>query len=1835
MNISTGKDNLNKKFNKWLKINYKDDDIEYYNEVIKGLWDWLQLFPKSNRKLSSNIFFKYRQYIIDKNKNKTIINKKIKALILYGKFLEQENKITNPAKKITLISTDEKTTPSPKKSIIQEFSIFLSEEKLTKNSIKNYIQDVEQFFAWFHQYQKGIEINLFTPQIINFYRQYLQFELNFAPASIERKISALKKFFKWAVDKGIFIQNPFNKNTAKKTYGELAPTINIHKKTDDLKNFFIKYKNIINTTIILFLIFLAIFRPWNFFDKKISDQAILEIDSKDQINKSNNTPLWKIKINGKMFTSTGEKIPKNSEVKFSIYGSQYNQVPIWTSDPILISSDPDGNIKTEIGSNINNKIPIDLYFQYQELYVGGSIHGEDLFPRIKISTAANNNNAWKVANFIPSKNPKELNIPVINKDGNIKLNTENTTIKNDQGGLSLEGDSINIVVPYSSNKDLTLSALGGGNINILSNNIANDSIKISNGQQISGALLSLELTSDFNTANLLDLRSGETPISKFSVDSWGNLNLSGNITGIPDLLLKDNRSEIMLSDAQHVTLPTTSKSIIGAISEVYHVATRSSIWVEDNSYINPKEGKFIKIYESTSKNDNFLQITNNSIANAISNITINPTNSLILNANTIDTSSQTTNIDIIGNKDNALSFEGDLLTLNTNDSSITINGIAKFGDGGNTEYIKFDDYGNLLFYGNNSSNITGSPDTSLNISSGNSQSLNIIGNNGINLNTGNNIFDINAPTIDISSQSTNITLKDNTIGSFSIFSETNKYLQIDTINNNEALYLGNSDYDLDINYRGNGDITQTGIGQITFNGNINANNGIDITGDLNLTNSNNIIFNNSTTLRDASSSIDSGAYFIGINSDSISHSTNNNIQNVIEDIDTAISNIDSGGSGLWISGTYGDYDDNNPIIIGNDNDFTYFNEAIGDLKISNNFEVINDGYIGNNIYIGASTSNTETLDNGNFNVNGDDMFVAGDAGIEGNIYTDGSLIIGNEILTINATNGISKTTGDLNFITQNGFSYTIGNTSGDNFSIGDNLFTLEGDTGYLGIGTNTPTTTLDIQSNNPGSIISMFTNTDTTNTSSDGIAIDISETSNNTNHVYIDFLQNGTSIGGIRNNGSGSIQYSTSGVDFAEYFPKDINHSGDVGDVMCLNKYNTTTPCNKDNESTQLGVVSKNSGFTGGVSNDTNILIGLIGQIPTKVSSLGGDIKSGDPITSSTIPGISQKSNNTGTIIAKALDSFEPNDDICSSVTSIDQIIWPEDDGRNPTKPCFKLPDGTYIGKIMTFVKVSWYDPNAYLTSSGEIYLENETYNGLLKDININKIMSLSHKVQSINNQIINQVGVFKDIITGSIKTSLIVTKNLIANTIITEKIKVKNKIISPLAEFDQLNINGENIENKIIKNENTILSQKNKLNQLETKINTISNDKTSTNSTTFSKIVYDKLYLKEATISSSFFTDNLNTKTASVSNHLLANNISSNNIMSNTARFKLLEAEKIKVKNIEGIEAKIGNIISQQNSTQNLEIKKNKNYSETEKDQDKNWQQKLDKITEQLDTLNIASTSALWALDTNINNDKDFDVNSIDANIGMFNTFLSVLGSASIVNLEVTNSLVVNDNLHINQNSISTINGQENTLFLQKSGIGAVNILAGAITIEENGDLHVNGDLYLAGNLYIDQNIYTKNINTDNAHINKSLFADILEVNNILLDNNDLKTTIATHSSQIANLNNQYQNMFDSSGSATLKKIVIAGAQPASPSSNFIKNTLTSNATAGTAYINKGENQIQIINPNIEEKSLIYITPTSDTENKVLYIKNKHIDNDISYFTIGINEYTNKNIYFNWWIIN
>ena len=83
---------------------------------------------------------------------------------------------------------------------------------------------------------------------------------------------------------------------------------------------------------------------------------------------------------------------------------------------------------------------------------------------------------------------------------------------------------------------------------------------------------------------------------------------------------------------------------------------------------------------------------------------------------------------------------------------------------------------------------------------------------------------------------------------------------------------------------------------------------------------------------------------------------------------------------------------------------------------------------------------------------------------------------------------------------------------------------------------------------------------------------------------------------------------------------------------------------------------------------------------------------------------------------------------------------------------------------------------------------------------------------------------------------------------------------------------------------------------------------------------------------------------------------------------------------------------------------------------------------------------------------------------------------------------------------------------------------------------------------------------------------------------------------------------------------------------------------TAGNATLPAGYANIVIFNPLLTKNTLIYITPTTPTENRTLFVHSKESCEAIGnialpdcqpHFTIGVDVALINDVSFNWWMIN
>lgn len=215
--------------------------------------------------------------------------------------------------------------------------------------------------------------------------------------------------------------------------------------------------------------------------------------------------------------------------------------------------------------------------------------------------------------------------------------------------------------------------------------------------------------------------------------------------------------------------------------------------------------------------------------------------------------------------------------------------------------------------------------------------------------------------------------------------------------------------------------------------------------------------------------------------------------------------------------------------------------------------------------------------------------------------------------------------------------------------------------GLLGVGTSTPKhlfTALGSIDNNSLTSISNLSKYDTNGTNV--LRLNLGTAVSGSSSRFLDFYAGssnevtGTRVGSIRLQ-NGGVVYQTSGADFAEYV--DVNEPADAGDIISI----TSDGNSKSTErGTVMGVVTTVAGFVGNADETKEYkhktLVGLVGQVKTKVSNINGDINTGDLIGTSSIAGVGAKAIYEGTVVGTVIstkeeiqDAFKKN--ICGTDT--------------------------------------------------------------------------------------------------------------------------------------------------------------------------------------------------------------------------------------------------------------------------------------------------------------------------------------------------------------------------------------------------------------------------------------------------------------------------------------------------------------------------------------------------------------------------------------------------------
>lgn len=265
-----------------------------------------------------------------------------------------------------------------------------------------------------------------------------------------------------------------------------------------------------------------------------------------------------------------------------------------------------------------------------------------------------------------------------------------------------------------------------------------------------------------------------------------------------------------------------------------------------------------------------------------------------------------------------------------------------------------------------------------------------------------------------------------------------------------------------------------------------------------------------------------------------------------------------------------------------------------------------------------------------------------------NLDVVGTTRIGGD-LTLGASGSqrVNFNTSTLSFANASGIALP-GNTV-NALAFQTDLLSLDTKNNRMGIGTIAPTNKLTVIDSQANLSTLKIENTNG-DASSKGLLIKLGFTGGgNTTNEFVTFVKGNNEVQGkIQSNGASGVSFTSGGGDFAEYFLKDArldsqnNSHWNTGTLMCLVADGMVRPCDTTYTNV-LGVTSSNAAFVGnsqGEDNEKYTLVGLVGQLPVKVSPISGTITSGDPLSYSTTPGEVSRATRNMKIVGFAQESY-------------------------------------------------------------------------------------------------------------------------------------------------------------------------------------------------------------------------------------------------------------------------------------------------------------------------------------------------------------------------------------------------------------------------------------------------------------------------------------------------------------------------------------------------------------------------------------------------------------------
>lgn len=531
-----------------------------------------------------------------------MLNRTLAALKQLGQVVESTYNHSNPLQSLTSTNklTDRQAGQPIYWNYIKFFLNYLNASHLSPLTVKSYKSDLTQYLTWISKHSNSTNIKqVLTSKNIENYLDHLRKSQNIASSSIERKFTSLTRFATWFESSYPSIKKSHNKKSAGNGFSDdfklaqnSADELPQNESVKIAKTWMARYESafrrfrfssiVTYVLLVLLVTSLAIYGYQQFY----SDRVLLT----QAYPTTPVTPNRQLSFQGRLEDSGGTPITSSTNFVFKLWDDPSVGSQLYTTGTCAIQPDSDGIFSTQIGDDCGSGIPATVFTENSNVYLEVTVGAEVLDPRQQIATVAYALNAETIQGIPISATMSAITNTVVpmNQWGEIIVGEQSPRLRGVAGTFQISAPALSLTTNTGTNGNITIAPDGTGQVNVQGNTTSTNFFNVSNAQLTTGSLITGTAANDNTGFNLINLLSGSSPTSKFSVTDAGLTTIGDDLYVSGGISLFNNA---ISTDYVEATGFCTGDGETNCVTDFSSLSSGASIWTDAGTYIYPTNGE--------------------------------------------------------------------------------------------------------------------------------------------------------------------------------------------------------------------------------------------------------------------------------------------------------------------------------------------------------------------------------------------------------------------------------------------------------------------------------------------------------------------------------------------------------------------------------------------------------------------------------------------------------------------------------------------------------------------------------------------------------------------------------------------------------------------------------------------------------------------------------------------------------------------------------------------------------------------------------------------------------------------------------------------------------------------------------------------------------------------------------------------------------------------------------------------------------------------------------------------------------------------------------------------